>query len=194
VTANNFQDVERSSKRKSGWLRGFTKDRKGTTVIEFALLAFPFSLLIFAILESCISFAAEEYMQNVTDDVAREFRVGKPWTKKAVVTKEQVRDKICDQLEVFVSDGCPGLSIDLRSFNTFAEAAALRHTIKDGDIYPDGGSFKFEPGTSQTKNILRVFYRWPIMTDLMRSRMSNLDNNAALHFATATWQNEPFDD
>jgi hypothetical protein len=32
------------------------------------------------------------------------------------------------------------------------------------------------------------------MTDVMRERMSNLKGYKALLFATATWQNEPFDD
>lgn len=174
-------------------LRGFGRDRDGATVIEFALLAFPFTLLIFAILESCISFAAEEYLQNVTDDVARQLRTGQ--LKSSTLTEAELRDIVCDRIEVFVADGCPGLSIDLRHFDSFEEIAALKHTITEaGDIAIDGGSFKFEPGPSQSRNILRIYYRWPIITDIMRSRMSSLRDGKALHFAVATWQNEPFDD
>ena len=45
-----------------------------------------------------------------------------------------------------------------------------------------------------SKNMLRVFYKWPVMTDFMRKVMSNLKDGKTLHFATVTWQNEPFDD
>ncbi len=45
-----------------------------------------------------------------------------------------------------------------------------------------------------SKNMLRVFYRWPVMTDIMRKSMSSLKDNKTLHFSMAVWQNEPFDD
>ncbi|MBN9269505.1 MAG: pilus assembly protein, partial [Mesorhizobium sp.] len=65
--------------RKAGQARllaRFARDRRGSTAMEFALLAIPFALLVFAILESCISFAGQEVMANITDDVARQLRTG----------------------------------------------------------------------------------------------------------------------
>jgi len=58
----------------------------------------------------------------------------------------------------------------------------------------DTTGFDVDPGPSMSKNMLRVFYRWPVMTDFMRKSMSNLKDGKTLHFATVTWQNEPFDD
>ena len=48
----------------------------GSTAIEFTLLSIPFAVLVFAILESCISFAGQQVMANVTDDIARQLRTG----------------------------------------------------------------------------------------------------------------------
>jgi hypothetical protein len=42
--------------------------------------------------------------------------------------------------------------------------------------------------------MLRVFYKWPVITDFMSRWMANLNDGRTLHFATVTWQNEPFDD
>lgn len=180
----------RGNKRSRGTLARFRRDGKGSIAIEFGLLALPFFLLIFAILESCISFAAQQLMSNVTDDVARQFRTGQ--IKSADITEQQLRDMICDDLDIVVSSGCPGLEIDLKRYDTFAEAAGKRITFKEGDI--DTTGFSVEPGQSLSKNQLRVFYRWPVMTDLLRKSMSNLSDGKTLHFATVTWQNEPFDD
>lgn len=193
MTAELQQDARQVSGPSKGRLRSFFKNRQGATVIEFALLAFPFSLLIFAILESCISFAAQEYLQNTTDDFAREFRTGR--IRQNTYTKETFRTKFCDELEVFVSAGCPELTIDLQNFTTFEQAAALRTTVNaDGKIVFPSGDSQYKPGLSQSINTLRVFYRWPVITDLMRSRMSNLGDRYTLLFGTATWRNEPFDD
>lgn len=171
-------------------LRRFRADKRGAVAIEFVALAIPFALLVFAILESCISFAGQQLLSNATDDVARLLRTGQ--VKAKDVTEQSLKTLICERIEVLVASGCPGLEVDLRRFDTFAEAANLRIKLKSGDI--DTTDFAVSPGPSMSKNILRVFYRWPVMTDLMRKSMSNLNGGKTLHFATATWQNEPFDD
>jgi Flp pilus assembly protein TadG len=172
----------------------FARNSTGSVAIEFSLLVIPFSLLLFAILESCISFAGSQLLANATDDVARQLRTGQ--LKAATITQESVRKAICDQLEVIVADGCPGLKIDLRKYDTFKEAADMRivYVGSGSDQELAASNFAFTPGKSMTKNMLRVFYEWPVMTDFMRKAMSNLKGGKTLHYASVTWQNEPFDD
>ncbi|MBO6717819.1 MAG: pilus assembly protein [Rhizobiaceae bacterium] len=183
--------VSSAQKRRKGILARFGVNRDGSAAIEFAALAIPFALLVFAILESCIAFAAQQVVANATDDIARQLRTGQ--IKAADVTETSLKTLVCGRIDVIVSSGCPGLEVDLREFATFAAAAQVRVKIgSDGDI--DTSDFAVDPGPSMTKNMLRVFYRWPVMTDLMRKSMSNLKDGKTLLFATATWQNEPFDD
>jgi Flp pilus assembly protein TadG len=176
---------------KGRWGRGFLRNRKGSVAIEFGALIIPFSLLTFAILETCISFAAQQHMTNITDDVARQFRTGQ--LKAADVSDSDLREIICNRMEIVVATGCPGLEIDLRQYTTFADAARERIRFNTGgDI--DTTGFDIDPGLSMSKNMLRVFYRWPVITDYMRKSIANLPNGKTLHFASVTWQNEPFDD
>lgn len=172
--------------------RRFGRDDGGSVVIEFGVLIVPFCLLVFAILESCIAFAAQQVLANATDDVAREFRTGRVKPADVIADPLLVSKKICAKLEVLVSAGCPELEVDLQTFATFKEAADRRVPFKDGDI--DTTDFSIEPGRSGSKNQLRVFYRWPVMTDFMRKSMSNLKGGKTLLYATVTWQNEPFED
>ncbi len=188
---NNGAGQPLGRQRPRGLWRRFVRDRKGSTAIEFTMLALPFSLLVFAILESCISFAGQQVMANVTDDIARQLRTGQ--IRRAQVTETSLKAMICDRLEMVVSEGCPGLVVDLREFPTFAAAAAVKIKIKaDRDL--DTTGFAVTPGPSLSKNMLRVFYKWPVMTDFLRKSMSNIKDNKTLHFASVTWQNEPFDD
>ena len=175
--------------RRSLWSR-FVRDRKGSTAIEFTMLAIPFSLLVFAILESCISFAGQQMMSNITDDIARQLRTGH--IRRANVNETMLKNLICDRLEVVVSEGCPGLVVDLREFPSFAAAAAVKVKLTSGKDLDTTG-FAVTPGPALSKNMLRVFYKWPVMTDFMRKSMSNLKDGKTLHFASVTWQNEPFD-
>lgn len=184
---------ETPEKRGRNLFRRFTGNSKGSIAIEFAALALPFSLLVFAILESCISFAAQQVLANVTDDVARQMRTGQLTTADLTLTPEELEKRICDRLEIVVASGCEGLEIDLKNYDTFEKAAAQRIKYKaDGDI--DTAGFGIDLGLSGSKNQLRVFYRWPVITDFMRKSMANLPDGKTLHFASVTWQNEPFED
>jgi Flp pilus assembly protein TadG len=177
-------------RRLPRFLGRFARNREGSTAIEFTMLAIPFAMLVFAILESCISFAAQEVMANATDDIARQIRTGQ--LRGADTTK--LEEMICSRLSVVVTQNCPNsLFVDLQNFQTFAEAAKIRIKFTSaGDL--DTSGFVVEPGGTMSKNMLRVFYKWPVITDFMRSAISNLPDGKTLHFATTTWQNEPFDE
>lgn len=180
-----------AARRARAFVRRFARNGEGAVAIEFAALAIPFSLLIFAILESCISFAGQQVMMNATDNVARQFRTGQ--LRPADVNKPKLHKLICDEMQIVVSAGCPGLEVDLRNYPTFEAAAAQRVTYTDDDDL-DVSGFSVNLGPSMSKNQLRVFYRWPVMTDFLRKSMSNLRDGTTLHYASVTWQNEPFDD
>ncbi|MGX9571153.1 TadE/TadG family type IV pilus assembly protein [Mesorhizobium sp. f-mel] len=178
----------------AGFSARFLGDRRGSTALEFAMLAVPFALLIFAIMESCISFAGQEVMANITDDVARQLRTGQ--VRQADVTEATLKTMICSRLEIMVAKDCPGLEVDLREYPTFAAAAQAGFKIQDREIVltgTDPAAFTVSPGLAESINMLRVFYKWPVMTDFMAKSMANLNDGNTLHFASVTWQNEPFD-
>lgn len=181
------------ARHRRGLWRRFIRHNGGSTVVEFAILLLPFLLLVFAIVESSISFAAQQMLSNATDDLARQFRTGQVRPDDLKKDKNLVQDFICARISVVVPNDCPGLVVDLKSYDTFAEAAKTRIPFDDdGDI--DEKKLGVALGTSGSKNQLRVFYRWPVMTDFMRKSMSNLPDGKTLLYATVTWQNEPFDD
>lgn len=187
----SIRRVRPDGKSRERRLARFVRDENGAVAIEFVALALPFSMLVFAILETSVSFAGQQVLVNTADDIARQFRTGQ--IKAADINETELRNLICADLKIIVASGCPGLEIDLRQFATFEEAAKLRiKYTTGGDI--DTTDFKVDPGPSMSKNTLRIFYRWPVMTDFMRQSMSNIGDGYTLQFATVTWQNEPFDD
>jgi Flp pilus assembly protein TadG len=169
-------------------LRRLMADRSGVTAIEFAILAMPFLLLIFATIEICVAFAAQQVLANTTDTVAREIRTGQ--LQPANLNQAKLQNLICTQIQIIVANGCPGLHFDLEQYSTFAAAAAVRTQYSNGDLNTSG--FGVNPGGSGTKNMLRVYYEWPLMTGFMSNWMSNVGDGKMLLFATDTWQNEPY--
>ncbi|MET0575540.1 MAG: TadE/TadG family type IV pilus assembly protein [Mesorhizobium sp.] len=172
----------------------FWGDQSGSTVVEFSMLLLPFLLLLFAILETCISFAAGQVMANAVDDVSRQIRTGQ--IKADGLNATNLHNLICGKLEMMVASGCPGLAIDLRTEDTFSKLAAIPMPITGtGDARTiNAGMTQVQKPMSLQKSMLRVLYPWPIMTNMMQKSLSTLADGKILLLATATWQNEPFDD
>ncbi len=62
-------------KSEPAW-RSFARSRDGSAAIEFALLAIPYFMVIFAILETFVAFAAEQLVSNAVDTMSRKMRTG----------------------------------------------------------------------------------------------------------------------
>lgn len=165
-------------------LHAFGKDNKGVAALEFAMLAPLFLLMLFAILESCITFAAQQVLTNATDDIRREIWAGK--IRPEHLTKTSLPELLCDRMPALFATGCPGLKVDVRHFDTFDQIAA---ELTKG-IVP--ATFQIDIGPSMSKNVMRVFYEWPAFLSIFSDRVIDPVNNKTLLFATTTWQNEPF--
>jgi Flp pilus assembly protein TadG len=177
-----------TSTRRPSLFARFRTNRRGTVAIEFALIALPFFLMIFAIIEVSLSFAAEEVMANATDDISRQLRTGQ--LKAADVSGTKLKTLICGKL-LMPAAGCPDLFVDLQTYTAFNKVPLTLPLTSDGDVNSTG--FKNAPGNASTINQLRVFYRWPVLTDLMKTRIESIKGQGkTLLFSTATWRNEPY--
>ncbi|MBK8455728.1 MAG: pilus assembly protein [Phyllobacteriaceae bacterium] len=187
---NQTNDGQNAKGRTVKKARGFLADRRGAAAIEFAMLALPFVMLVMSVIETSISFTAQQVLANATDNLARQLRTGQ--LRPADATAAVVRSRICAELSVIVDSTCPDLYIDLQSYPTFAAAAAVR-TKFTGDNDLDTTGFTVAPGGAETKNMLRVYYKWPVILDLMRKYLSNMKDGKTLLMSMTTWQNEPYD-
>jgi Flp pilus assembly protein TadG len=174
--------------RKPPLFARFCRNNRGTVAIEFALIALPFFLLIFAIIEVSLSFTAQQVMSNAVDDVSRQLRTGQ--LKPSDVAGTKLKTLICNQLFMAAAN-CPDLVVDLQTYATFKTVPKSIPLKANNDV--DTAGFKNSPGGAGTINQLRAFYRWPILTDLMKPRIETVkDQGKTLLFSTATWQNEPY--
>ncbi|WP_182086080.1 TadE/TadG family type IV pilus assembly protein [Aureimonas sp. ME7] len=140
-------------------MRRFARDREGATAVEFALLALPFFLIVFATLEIAMLFMAELSLDSAVDRVGREVRTGQLDTTD--MTQEKFRKHLCEQMTSLID--CAKLKIDLRSYPTYGDIDPAP-PADNAIVYQRGG-----PGEIMA---LRVYYVWPLLTDLMRAAIS----------------------
>ncbi|MDX3929944.1 MAG: pilus assembly protein [Shinella sp.] len=174
-------DGKAQRRHRAGLMRRFFLRRDGAAAIEFALLSIPFFVIVFASIETFIAFSAEQLLANANDTMARKIRTGeitfnqnRPATD---MTAQAYRAAFCEEVSILrmCSEDEVGnpkkLFIDVRSFSSFSGIPDAL-PIKDSDL--DTTAFAFAPGGKKTINVVRAYYRWDIMTDLIRPYITSL--------------------
>lgn len=187
--------------------RRFGAAENGTAAIEFGILAFPFFLLVFATIEAFIAFAGEQLLENAVDTLARQLRTGQityNLGRPTDLTENQFRSKFCTEISLMIT--CPAaedpadqkLYLDVRQFSSFA-AIPKGIPRQSADMYSDldPTGFDYNPGGPGTINIVRAYYRWEVMTDLVRPYITNIRPNGEmpkyyLMVATSAFRNEAY--
>lgn len=167
-------------------LRRFRRNRGGSAVVEFALVAPMFIALLFAIIETALMFYASQVLETVTQDSARKIMTGQAQDKK--LTAAQFKDEVCSRVAALF-DCAGGIYVDVRSYPSFS-------TVNIADPISASKTFindmKYCPGKDGDIVVVRLFYQWPILVTRFGYDISNLSGSKRLLTATAAFQNEPF--
>lgn len=165
----------------------FVRAQEGAAAVEFALIAAPFFLLIFATLEVALYFLGATVIENGVNEASRTIRTGQ--LQQSGQTVEDFRGAICERISA-VAD-CSRIVVDVRTFDTFSASSNPNPLDENGDI--DDTDFTFDPGGGGDVVVVRVFYDWQLMAPGIVSGMTNMNGNKRLIAATAVFRNEPFE-
>lgn len=166
----------------------FARDRKGATAVEFAFVAAPFFVLVFAILEIALIFFASAIIEEAVADAARDIRTGE--LQSSGQSEADFRALICARMQG-VGD-CDRLSIDVRTFENFASTQFDPPIDPDGEL--DDSGFSFNPGGAEDIVVVRVFYDWPLMGPGALNGLANLPGNRRLIASATAFRNEPYNE
>lgn len=197
---DHITTMRKPPRRVRRLLARFRRSRDGTAAIEFALLAFPFFLLIFATIEAFVAFAGEQLLENAVDTMARQIRTG----QFKNVTEEEFRTKFCAEISLMITcakkedPDDQKLYLDVREFASFSAIPNYIPKASNSQFADlDPSSFGFSPGGPKSINIVRAYYRWEVMTDLVRPFITNIRKEGEmprdyLMVATAAFRNENY--
>lgn len=154
---------------------GFTRDENGVVAIEFAVLALPFFMLVFAIMEVALVLTASMQFENATDRVSRRVMTG-----ELARDEGAIRKAFCDEI-VFALD-CSKLRIDYKEIASLSEfdlpAPVTDRTVNDS-------AFAFRTIASPSFASLRVGYEWPITIRPMAEFFAGLENGRTFVLGTS---------
>lgn len=164
----------------------FGRAQKGVAAVEFAIIAIPFFLLLYAVIDTGLVFFATSTLENGVATAARQIKTGQAQT--ANMSQTQFRTLICNQINMLLK--CDSrLGIDVRRFTSFSSVALPAALDANGNIT---GNLQFNMGVAGDIIVVRAFYAWPVLTPQFGPSLVNMNGNARLLTAAAAFKNEPF--
>ncbi len=164
----------------------FLRSRKGAAAVEFALVATPFFLLLFGILETVLVFFANAVLENGLEIVARKIRTGQVQAQN--MTEQQFKQLLCAEISALLA--CDAhLAFDIQPTSNFSSVQFTDPLDSNKNLRTD---FVFDPGQAGDVIVARAFYRWDVMTPLIGATMSNMANGERLLVSSVAFKNEPF--
>jgi Flp pilus assembly protein TadG len=166
-------------------IRRILKCRKGTTAVEFALVATPFFALLIAIFETGILFLAQQTLQTATTQAARLIMTGQ--AQAAGLTSGQFTTDVCNNAGALFN--CGSIYVNVQKFSTFSSMTML-NPLTGGNF--NKGSLNYNIGGPGDIMLVQVFYQWPVGIAPLGFNLSNMNGNNRLLMSTAVFRNEPY--
>ena len=147
-------------------------------MIEFAIVALPFFLLLMGAFDIGFYYWGSEELENATAYGARLVRTGQ--VQAAGMTQAQLKAAICSKTAALV--GCMSrLRLDVRSGQSLADITPPSPFDASGALKSDA-QFTFSPGAANDIVLVSTYFDWRLLLK---------PSDYILHAATVA-QNEPF--
>lgn len=169
-------------------MRRLGRDRSGAAIIEFAICGAAFIALTLATLITALAMFAQQYVQSIAEEMARDVMTGK--AQMAGTTAAQFKQQACGKLPPFLT--CGKLMIDLRRASSFATANTSAPVV----VYDSTG----KPIIPQAYDaiapgeiiVLKVMYLWPVSPGPLGFSIANAGKDTRLLIGTQVLKSEAY--
>ncbi|MGH1376202.1 MAG: TadE/TadG family type IV pilus assembly protein [Alphaproteobacteria bacterium] len=165
-------------------LRKWFIKEDGTTAIEFSMLLMPYLMISLGIIEISLMFASASLLEGATDSASRIIRTGQV-QQSGGDPETMFRDALCEFAVVLVR--CEDVTVEairMDSYGDYSDAVL----DGDGNMVSQG----FDVGGSSDKVLIRVSYRYEMMTPLVGELLNGSDGSR-LFISTIVLQTEPYE-
>ncbi len=165
---------------------GFARDTRGSAAVEFAFVAFPFLLMLFAVFEFAFTFFLMVTLDNATHDAARRIRTGD--VQKTGMSEQAFNNMVCETVSFLVA--CDDhLYTDVRVYTDFDDVTDP-NPVTGGEF--DEDATQFEPGVQNDIVVVRTYYIWDVFFPTLGTNLANMNGNRRLIMSSAAFRNEPY--
>lgn len=169
-----------------GRSHGFFVNRDGAAAIEFALLALPLFMLIFAIIEVSLMFFVDASLDASVHKISRMIRTGEAASSK--MTLAAFKAKICE--DMLLSFECSdNLVVKVDVIADISTTAATKAIDASGNL---AVTESFAIGKASDYVLVQAFLPWDAVLNLFTLSSAKLADGRYLLGSATLFRNEPF--
>jgi Flp pilus assembly protein TadG len=175
----------RGSPMRKLFRRFLVKDKEGATAIEFALLALPFFIMLFGVMEVALMFFTDSTLSAALQTSVREIRTGS--AQSAALNINSFKAKVCNNM-AYAFNCSTDLLIradvltDMSSVNYATAVSAGTISVTEG--FNIGGTGDFV--------LVQAFLPWSRILTMYGTNDATLADGRYVLAAAALFKNEPF--
>lgn len=173
----------------------FRRSQDGATAVEFGFIALPFLFVLAAIFETALMFWTSQVLDEALSQTARRVLTGEANTRYASASASAnalaFRNDICSRASSLID--CEKVSIDVRSFASFAEARTgvdASNPIAAGGLNTNGFSYN-RPQPEQIV-VVRAVLEYRLIFTQWSASLVNIGRNRRGIVATTAFRTEPW--
>ena len=185
-------------------------DERGTTAVEFGMVATPFFMMLFGIISVGFYFFTTFTLENAVEGAARLIRTGQmqtvtssgspatyayPASISAVCASSDALDvcfkkQVCAHLPTYV-DCANKVRVNVQSFTDFASVTTASCLNGSGALVANSAT-TFSAGTASQVVLVSACYEWALAGQMPFLKLGHMSNGSALIQAATTFMTEPY--
>ncbi|MFZ5794232.1 MAG: TadE/TadG family type IV pilus assembly protein [Pseudomonadota bacterium] len=169
-------------------VRALARDDRGSAAVEFALVVTPLIALMIAIVQTSLTFFAQQNLETTAEKSVRALLTGTAQTSG--MTQAQFKTLACSKLPAFMK--CANLLIDVQAATAFSAVATAPPTITYDSNGNVNNAFQYAPGGTGSINVVKMMYLWDTQKGPLGFDLSTLSGGKRLLIATSVFKTEPY--
>ncbi|MBS0232626.1 MAG: pilus assembly protein [Proteobacteria bacterium] len=175
-------------------LHRFKRDDRGATAVEFAIVAIPFLMFIFALIGCALYFFVLNSLESGMDQTSRLVRTGEAITEN--LTVDQFKQKICSGSGGWIK--CDNMQIWAQHWSDWSDPTLAPHQCVDqnntviANNAPGSDPIATYTGTASDVVIVTICYEWDFASKIPFLRLGNMQNGAMMMQTATAFRTEPF--
>ena len=161
--------------------RRLARKQDGSAAVEFGLIAGPFILLMFSIMETAFVFFAGQSLETAVADTGRLIMTGQ--AQNQGFDQTAFKNAVCAKTMGLFD--CNKVTVDVQKYGTFGAINLAPPLDADGKLIDNQN---YQPGGPGEIVVVRLYYQWPIYVAMLQ----NMSGNSRLLIATSAFRNEPY--
>jgi Flp pilus assembly protein TadG len=173
-------------------VRGFKRDEDGATAVEFALVSFPFFMLVFGLIGFAMYFFVMNSLDKGMDQTSRLVRTGQ--AQKANMTVNDFKQNICNSAGGWIK--CNKVQVFVQKYPDWQSVAPQPCLNADGSIVTNTASGSDQiatySGTASDIVVVTTCYKWEFSQSIPFVKLGNMADKSMMMQSATAFRTEPY--